>query len=121
MPTAPPKVPPTLEEMTRIVVGFGGFLGGKGDDYPGPRRSGKECGNSWPMLRQCGLSMTSIGLQMLVDNRVGLNQCTPKNIAFSGNSEQLTFERRGCNCSKPMFLEKLKIWKRLYEHSRDFG
>jgi Transposase Tn5 dimerisation domain len=33
----PPSTPPTLGEMTRIVAGFGGFLGRKGDGHPGPK------------------------------------------------------------------------------------
>jgi hypothetical protein len=33
----PPSVPPTLGQMTRIVAGFGGFLGRKGDGHPGPQ------------------------------------------------------------------------------------
>ena len=33
----PPEAPPTLGEMTRIVAGFGGFLGRKGDAHPGPK------------------------------------------------------------------------------------
>jgi hypothetical protein len=33
----PPSPPPTLGEMTRIVAGFGGFLGRKGDGHPGPK------------------------------------------------------------------------------------
>jgi hypothetical protein len=33
----PPEAPPTLGEMTRIVAGFGGFLGRKGDGHPGPK------------------------------------------------------------------------------------
>jgi hypothetical protein len=32
-----PAKPPTLGEMIRIVAGFGGFLGRKGDGYPGPK------------------------------------------------------------------------------------
>jgi hypothetical protein len=36
-PEAPPTLPPTLGEMTRIVAGFGGFLGRKGDGHPGPK------------------------------------------------------------------------------------
>lgn len=33
----PPSTPPTLGQMTRIVAGFGGFLGRKGDGHPGPK------------------------------------------------------------------------------------
>lgn len=33
----PPKAPPTLGEMIRLVAGFGGFLGRKGDGHPGPK------------------------------------------------------------------------------------
>ena len=33
----PPEEPPTLGEMVRIVAGFGGFLGRKGDGHPGPK------------------------------------------------------------------------------------
>lgn len=33
----PPSTPPTLGEMTRIVAGFGGFLGRKSDGHPGPK------------------------------------------------------------------------------------
>ena len=29
--------PPTLDEMIRIVAGFGGFIGRKGDGFPGPK------------------------------------------------------------------------------------
>ena len=34
---APPAAPPTLGEMMRLVAGFGGFLGRKGDGHPGPK------------------------------------------------------------------------------------
>jgi hypothetical protein len=33
----PPSTPPPLGQMTRIVAGFGGFLGRKGDGHPGPK------------------------------------------------------------------------------------
>ena len=33
----PPETPPPLGEMVRIVAGFGGFLGRKGDGHPGPK------------------------------------------------------------------------------------
>ena len=33
----PPSTPPTLGQMTRIVAGFGGFLGRKGAGHPGPK------------------------------------------------------------------------------------
>jgi len=33
----PPDAPPPLGEMVRIVAGFGGFLGRKGDGHPGPK------------------------------------------------------------------------------------
>lgn len=33
----PPAAPPTLGEMIRLVAGFGGFLGRKGDGHPGPK------------------------------------------------------------------------------------
>ena len=33
----PPAAPPTLGEMMRLVAGFGGFLGRKGDGHPGPK------------------------------------------------------------------------------------
>jgi hypothetical protein len=33
----PPDAPPRLGEMVRIVAGFGGFLGRKGDGHPGPK------------------------------------------------------------------------------------
>jgi hypothetical protein len=33
----PPQEPPTLGTMVRIVAGFGGFLGRKGDGHPGPK------------------------------------------------------------------------------------
>lgn len=33
----PPKTPPSLGEMVRLVAGFGGFLGRKGDGHPGPK------------------------------------------------------------------------------------
>jgi hypothetical protein len=33
----PPKTPPPLGEMVRLVAGFGGFLGRKGDGHPGPK------------------------------------------------------------------------------------
>ena len=33
----PPEMPPPLGEMVRIVAGFGGFLGRKGDGHPGPK------------------------------------------------------------------------------------
>jgi hypothetical protein len=32
-----PETPPPLGEMVRIVAGFGGFLGRKGDGHPGPK------------------------------------------------------------------------------------
>ena len=33
----PPDAPPPLGVMVRIVAGFGGFLGRKGDGHPGPK------------------------------------------------------------------------------------
>lgn len=33
----PPSTPPTLAEITRIIAGFGGFLGRKSDGHPGPK------------------------------------------------------------------------------------
>gem|GEM_PF-2506525 len=33
----PPEAPPTLGAMIRLVTGYGGFLGRKGDDNPGPK------------------------------------------------------------------------------------
>jgi len=33
----PPEQPPTINEMVRIVAGFGGFLNRKGDGFPGPQ------------------------------------------------------------------------------------
>lgn len=33
----PPEVPPSLDEMVRMVAGFGGFLNRKGDGFPGPQ------------------------------------------------------------------------------------
>ncbi|MBT7024460.1 MAG: IS4 family transposase [Gammaproteobacteria bacterium] len=33
----PPEQPPTINEMIRIVAGFGGFLNRKGDGFPGPQ------------------------------------------------------------------------------------
>ncbi len=33
----PPQVPPSLNEMIRMVAGFGGFLNRKGDGFPGPQ------------------------------------------------------------------------------------
>jgi hypothetical protein len=34
---APPKTPPSLDRMVRMVAGFGGFLNRKGDGFPGPQ------------------------------------------------------------------------------------
>ena len=33
----PPNKPPSLNEMIQIVAGFGGFIGRKGDGFPGPQ------------------------------------------------------------------------------------
>ena len=33
----PPKTPPTLNDMIRMIAGFGGFLNRKGDGLPGPQ------------------------------------------------------------------------------------
>ena len=33
----PPTTPPRLGEMVRLIAGFGGFLGRKGDGHPGPK------------------------------------------------------------------------------------
>lgn len=33
----PPEAPPTLDEMVRLVAGFGGFLNRKCDGFPGPQ------------------------------------------------------------------------------------
>ncbi|MEI2774248.1 MAG: IS4 family transposase [Candidatus Competibacter sp.] len=35
--TKPPDTPPPLGHMTRLIAGFGGFLGRKGDGPPGPK------------------------------------------------------------------------------------
>ena len=34
--TKPPETPPKLNEMVRMIAGFGGFLGRKRDGHPGP-------------------------------------------------------------------------------------
>ena len=34
---APPESPPSLNDMIRMVAGFGGFLNRKGDGFPGPQ------------------------------------------------------------------------------------
>lgn len=34
---SPPDVPPPLQEIIVIIAGFGGFLGRKGDGFPGPQ------------------------------------------------------------------------------------
>ena len=33
----PPEAPPTVDEMVRLVAGFGGFLNRKSDGFPGPQ------------------------------------------------------------------------------------
>jgi Transposase Tn5 dimerisation domain/Transposase DNA-binding len=33
----PPEAPPPLGDMVRLIAGFGGFLGRKGDGHPGPK------------------------------------------------------------------------------------
>jgi len=33
----PPPIPPTLQEMVRLIARFGGFLGRKSDGHPGPK------------------------------------------------------------------------------------
>jgi hypothetical protein len=33
----PPEEPPSLDQMVRMVAGFGGFLNRKGDGFPGPK------------------------------------------------------------------------------------
>ena len=33
----PPEQPPSLDEMVRMVAGFGGFLNRKSDGFPGPQ------------------------------------------------------------------------------------
>ena len=38
----PLKTPPTLGAMVRLVAGFGGFLGRKGDGHPGPGALGGD-------------------------------------------------------------------------------
>jgi hypothetical protein len=35
--STPPKTPPTLDKMVRMVASLGGFLNRKGDGYPGPQ------------------------------------------------------------------------------------
>jgi len=35
--TPPPDTPPPLGSMVRMIAGFGGFLGRKGDGHPGPK------------------------------------------------------------------------------------
>lgn len=37
MKKLPPKKPPSLSEMIRMIASFGGFLGRKGDKNPGPK------------------------------------------------------------------------------------
>jgi hypothetical protein len=43
---APPEVPPSLNEMVRMVAGFGGFLNRKNDGFPGPQ-------TLWIGLQRC--------------------------------------------------------------------
>ena len=33
----PPDTPPSLDEMVRMIAGFGGFLNRKSDGFPGPQ------------------------------------------------------------------------------------
>lgn len=33
----PPETPPTLNDMIRMIAGFGGFLNRNGDGLPGPQ------------------------------------------------------------------------------------
>jgi hypothetical protein len=33
----PPEQPPSLDQMVRMIAGFGGFLTRKGDGFPGPQ------------------------------------------------------------------------------------
>ncbi len=42
----PPQVPPSLNEMVRMVAGFGGFLNRKNDGFPGPQ-------TLWIGLQRC--------------------------------------------------------------------
>ncbi len=34
---APPEIPPSLNDMIRMIAGFGGFLNRNGDGFPGPQ------------------------------------------------------------------------------------
>jgi len=42
----PPETPPSIDEMIRMVAGYGGFLNRKGDGYPGPQ-------TIWIGLQRC--------------------------------------------------------------------
>lgn len=43
---SPPETPPPIDEMIRMVAGYGGFLNRKGDGYPGPQ-------TIWIGLQRC--------------------------------------------------------------------
>ena len=54
----PPKNPPTLEEMIKMVASLGGYLGRKNDGEPGPEsmwigiQRMKDFALAWPIFRK---------------------------------------------------------------------
>jgi len=54
----PPKIPPTLYEMIRMIASLGGFLGRKRDGEPGPQalwigiQRMRDFALAWPLFRK---------------------------------------------------------------------
>ena len=60
----PPKEPPPLYEIIKMIAGYGGFLGRKGDGFPGPK-------TLWIGLQRCRDFVLGVEAMKEIDNKSG--------------------------------------------------
>ena len=61
---SPPDTPPSIDEMIRMVAGYGGFLNRKGDGYPGPQ-------TIWIGLQRCRDFVQGVEAMKEIERRKG--------------------------------------------------
>jgi hypothetical protein len=61
---SPPETPPSIDEMIRMVAGYGGFLNRKGDGYPGPQ-------TIWIGLQRCRDFVQGVEAMKEIERRKG--------------------------------------------------
>ena len=60
----PPETPPSIDEMIRMIAGYGGFLNRKNDGYPGPQ-------TIWIGLQRCRDIMLGVEAMKEIEARSG--------------------------------------------------